>query len=880
MRTTTSGRRSKRFFLALAGLATALVVAFVLFRVFDGCAAPSDHVPTAPAAAASAETAADVDSAAAPTSSPSSRRTSPPPIALGVERSAFKETAAPTIRGVVVSEEGEPLAATLVVVRSGESFAAATGSFATSEDGVFEIPVDDAGPYDLDVRAASFEPETLRFAAAPVDVGRVRLAPSGFVSGVVVDESDSPIADASVVIRSHRDGAGPGTTYLCDDQGRFGPAPIEWIGDLHAVAPGRVPETVVVRRQTEFVRVRLASFRPLVVKARSIDDRRPLRSFAVEVWRYRLSTTNDAGRAFAQSERFARTTTDDAGVARVEVPAEAATGASRSHLEHDAVFVAGEGYAPRWIDLREASGEELVVDLAPAARVVGRVVDAAGKPAPGVRVRASNAALPTAVTRLGPKASFHPPPNAAGPAEEDAARLRPPVEELGVVVTDEAGAYEVAVPCPSSAPRVRLSAEGRAVVECDVDARRVVRAPDLVLDGVPRSVRGVVRASDGAPVRAARVAFLGRRTTTDADGRFDLAIGPTTPSRESWLSVHAFGYVRSSTFIEIDKADFETTVILKEAHRLMGRMVAADGGAPEKTSVFAVPASLSEALASETDDTGTLVRAYSTGKTTTSGRFEIDVSELPARLATSRLVGANRRRNQLHPIVAKADEPIVLVVGEGVLSGAGIASDTTPSVKGTGVADVRCVLMVVDGSVDFATRRAALKIVRRGSTATSWARTDAAGEAVFKGVGAGSYEVFVGVSDGPLRRGPECDLRLVGARPTTFEVADDAGEVRVETPIREGVVTTFRFRRPPVDPETGVAWETYRIAGWSTACAVRVVDESTGEAKELKGGGAGRKEAAVVAILFAGRSYSYVASRFGEVVARGTCAAGDVVKID
>lgn len=194
--------------------------------------------------------------------------------------------------------------------------------------------------------------------------------------------------------------------------------------------------------------------------------------------------------------------------------------------ERSVLLVTAEGFQSVALDRPGASGLDVRVVLAPAARWRGRVVAAeSGAPLKGAEVRARPRALPSAT---------------AEEREESATCDADGWFELPLEAVVAGGEIEVEV-----------DAAGRAI-----ESQVLPFAEVAAVAGWPRELRvaavvrlhgRVVRAADGEPLSKAAVRFLragvtlglahGSHPTTDADGRFDVQLAVDAATAAAACSV-------------------------------------------------------------------------------------------------------------------------------------------------------------------------------------------------------------------------------------------------------------------------------------------------------------------------------------------------------
>lgn len=264
-------------------------------------------------------------------------------------------------------------------------------------------------------------------------------------------------------------------------------------------APG--PAEVELTGSTAETRERLAAVRGS--DAPPVVDAAPSAPSATSAARMRGRVLDLAGAAVA-------------GVAvapRDEPDVRLATSAADGSFDLDGAPPALVVADARWYTLREteprtrADGSEVLVIVAPAIVVGGRVLDAERRPVEDARVRLE---LSYAVY-------------AAFPVPLDHARE----SRLAETLSAADGSFELTLP---SAPRARLEASASGYRDAAVDPGLASRADvELVLERAGVSslrVEGVVLHADETPAAGATVRYGDASATAESDGRFALTIEP------------------------------------------------------------------------------------------------------------------------------------------------------------------------------------------------------------------------------------------------------------------------------------------------------------------------------------------------------------------
>ncbi len=393
-------------------------------------------------------------------------------------------------------------------LRSREPAASAT----TGADGKAALTALAAGKAWVLLHLAGYVPRVLDAEVPPDggDLGTQVLRPGVEVKGRVVDEAGAGLADADVSLGVLPDAAG-GAAGRSDGEGRFAIPDLPRDGEVYLLARCRgfvmaAPAKVALPPAGEVV-LRMDRARVLTGKVVDAETQAAVKGASVVAMSIVERASGAAAGIMYSSQATARGGTDDRGEFRLE---------GLSPREYDFWVRAPhyQTYQQRVQLPADGEAQPLTIALKRGLVVRGRVLDAAGQPAPGVQVmgRAAAAAIDATLgMRLG--STF------------GSARSGPD----GTFVVDglEPGKYEV---------RARADDGGSGRVFAQAGGEDVVVR--LERSG---AVQGRVKNADAAPAAGARVQMFGSaqysgEATTDEAGAFALE---EVPPGEYYVYVQA-----------------------------------------------------------------------------------------------------------------------------------------------------------------------------------------------------------------------------------------------------------------------------------------------------------------------------------------------------
>lgn len=418
--------------LALAAAALAVLGLVALRAGRPGGGSPSGG-PGAPVADARESRAAADTSGASPVEAVADAGTSSRALLPAAETGPAAETTvadgSPASLVVAVrSESGAPLADRVVLVRATAVDAARSegAELRTGADGTARLDGLSAGMAEVRLLPGALE----RVELVAGDTRRIELVlREGIVAvGRVVDPEGAPVAGAEVWIDEPGDAARSHRVTRADERGRFRLPGLTLAEDLGARAPGYAPSAV------QSVRGETGTEWPveLVLERAGID-------VVGRVVDPRGAGVPDALVLFGSGRRET-VWLRDSREGRSPPPVTARTDADGSFAAHGVpvgrqeVRAQAEGFGTTLVDVvLAAGGEELVLALTPAARVEGRVVDAAGNPVAGARVSVERGPLDRSTALSGADGRYALAGLAAGEAgvwarHPDAGRARGSVE--------------------------------------------------------------------------------------------------------------------------------------------------------------------------------------------------------------------------------------------------------------------------------------------------------------------------------------------------------------------------------------------------------------------------------------------------------------------
>ncbi len=474
--------------------------------------------------------------AAAATPSPAPPKPSPPPPATS------------TLQGSVKGPDAKPLAGAHVRARGVPwSWSEPPVAGVTAADGAFRLSLKGRGPFDVWVEARGFAARHLErvSAAAPLTVA---LARGGAIEGVVRDaESRVPLAGVRVEAGINRaqtawDPDAGTITATTDLKGRFH---LDGIGrGLYGiVARARGYATASRASVSAGGRVDLVLFPGSAIFGTTTGPRgEPIAEALILA---------DAGNGYRTSAR------SDAG-GRFELPGVMAGTYT--------LMARRDGFAPgllAGVAVGARSDVEAGLRLGPAGRVIGRMLDADGKPLPGrVSARAlGGAPVPRALQ--------------------------------DVLATEAGGDGRFALDgLPLGSAQVSIAGRGHASRLVDVEViAGTADLGDVILEtGV--TLAGRVHTRSGQPIADARLWGYARRIdapgqiegTTDSDGTFVLA--GLDEGRYS-LSVSALGYGGES--LEVEAGNQNVDIVLQQGASVVGQVVDEAGRPVTAFQVHAQP---------------------------------------------------------------------------------------------------------------------------------------------------------------------------------------------------------------------------------------------------------------------------------------------------
>ena len=380
------------------------------------------------------------------------------------------------------------------VLRSREPAAAAT----TAADGKAALTALAAGKAWVLLHLAGYVPRVLDAEIPPNggDLGTQVLQPGVEVKGRVVDEAGAAVADADVSLGAVADAAG-GAAARSDGEGRFAIPDLPREGEIYLLARRQgfvmaAPEKVVLPPSGEVV-LRMGQGRVLTGKVVDAETRAAIKDAAVAAMSIVERASGGGAGIMYSTQSSARGQTDDGGEFRLE---------GLSPREYN-FWVRAPHYQIYQQQVRlpaEGDVQPLTIALKHGLELRGRVVDAAGQPAPGVQVTAQAAGGEVVATLGMPRSGTF-----------GSARSGPD----GSFLVDglAPGKYEVRA-------RAEDGGNGRALTQAG--------AEDVVLR-LERSgaVQGQVKSAEGAPVAGAKVQIFGSGqypgdATTDEAGAFSL----------------------------------------------------------------------------------------------------------------------------------------------------------------------------------------------------------------------------------------------------------------------------------------------------------------------------------------------------------------------
>lgn len=253
---------------------------------------------------------------------------------------------------------------------------------AASRRGVEPAPGRERGAAATDDAATAETPATTA-ADAPAPQG-----PAPEVKILVLDETGAPAAAAAVKVWGHAEGVRNKTaTGTTDAEGRVTVALRVWGGFVHAVLGDRAGVSEVDDSRETVVRL----VPTIEIPGRVVDEGGAGiagAAVALEWWIRDVALEGDHW-----SQRRLVTQSNDAGdFVFTSVPREPALNDSF------AATATARGYASGETGVPLDSPRDVVIVLAPAARVTGRCVDEAGRPVPGVSVDLADGDSDTAVS--------------------------------------------------------------------------------------------------------------------------------------------------------------------------------------------------------------------------------------------------------------------------------------------------------------------------------------------------------------------------------------------------------------------------------------------------------------------------------------------------
>ncbi|MBI1850741.1 MAG: sigma-70 family RNA polymerase sigma factor [Planctomycetes bacterium] len=490
----------------------------------------------------------------------------------------------------------------------------------TGESGRFAVPLaDESVSFTLIAQANGFSPASLEPVTANSDVTLTLDSPRAMV-GQVMDVEGRPIAGARVRwtgflcgSRLDRDGvSGDDGKYRIDGLPSRAAAAkdymyqVEWWVEARAegFAPLVVSKSELFRETNDVLERNLVLVHGATLKGHVVDGEtsKPIPGAKILVWSIEGSQGNFRpgwvvlGHLFGPRS-LGETLADAEGTfAFTPIPSKGFHHSSSHWIGDKGCLLVGnacavaDGYAPSAEEIPVAPDDaslEIEIRCWPAASIRGRVVDASGRPIPGLSVSAES------IGRRG--ASL--PDFYSGIA-------------CAIAKTDVDGRYVIAgVPAPrddAAATTISTRLPGcrtESTIEVMVRAGQTTDAPNLVAVADPSATIVVVDEA-GHPIAGANLEWREwhvrhQEGRTDKDGKkrfyFSPAGSDALPNFPATrLVVRAQGHATAATpeFVPSIDAPPEVRVVLGTEHRISGRVRLADGSAASDTEVTCATAAV------------------------------------------------------------------------------------------------------------------------------------------------------------------------------------------------------------------------------------------------------------------------------------------------